>query len=74
MTENLKEFYSQTTCPYCGDYVASTFEVHEVLMHPEKRQRFWSPEYIAWKEEQDASLTKKKRKAKPKRSCEDDRA
>lgn len=64
MTEDLKAFYSQSTCPYCGDYIASALEVHEVLVHPEKRARFYTPEYLEWKKEQDASLAKKKRKAK----------
>jgi len=37
-------------------------EIHEVLVHPEKRERFWTPEYREWKAEQDKALAKKKRK------------
>jgi hypothetical protein len=51
-----------TVCPYCDSKVGEHFEIHEVLIHPEKRERFWPEEYKAWKAEQDKALAKKKRK------------
>lgn len=50
-------------CPYCQKDVGSHFDIHEVLVHPEKRARFYTTEYVAWKEEQDKKLSKKKKKS-----------
>jgi hypothetical protein len=49
-------------CPHCGKNFGNHLEIHEVLVHPEKRERFWTPEYREWKAEQEKSLAKKKRK------------
>jgi hypothetical protein len=51
-----------TVCPYCDSKVGEHFEIHEVMVHPEKRQRFWTQEYREWREEQEKALQKKRRK------------
>jgi hypothetical protein len=53
-----------SVCPHCGSKVGKHYEVHEVMVHPELRERFWTPEYREWKEEQNRLLAKKKRKNK----------
>lgn len=38
------------------------FDIHEVLVHPDRRARLYPPEYIEWKAEQAKALAKKKKK------------
>lgn len=47
-------------CPYCGKTLNNSFDIHEYMMHPEKRK--YPPEYIVWKRQQDAEFAKKKKK------------
>lgn len=56
------EIGNPSVCPHCQKHVGSHFDVHEVLMHPDKRARLYPPEYIEWKAEQDKSRAKKKKK------------
>jgi len=56
-----EEFFKLTVCPYCNSHVGHNgMDVHEVLIHPEKRSRFHTDEYKQWSAEQ--AKTKSKRK------------
>lgn len=57
-----QEATTTSVCPYCSAPVGEHFEIHEVLVHPEKRARFYTPDYIEWKANQEKALTKKKKK------------
>lgn len=48
-----------SVCPHCGKKV-SDFDLHEVLVHPDKRN--YPQEYLEWRKKQDAELAKKKKK------------
>jgi hypothetical protein len=47
-------------CPHCGKRVGSSFDLHEVMTHPDKRK--YPEEFIEWKMRQNAELLKKKKK------------
>jgi hypothetical protein len=47
-------------CPHCGKKMVNSFDMHEYMMHPDKRK--YPPEYLAWKRQQDAEFAKKKKK------------
>lgn len=49
-------------CPHCGKDVALSFDVHEVMMHPDKRN--YPQEYLDWKEHQRKEFEKKKQRKK----------
>lgn len=52
---------SPAICPHCQEHVGTHFDVHEVLVHPEQRERLYPPEFKAWKADQAKKLTKKKK-------------
>jgi len=57
-----EEFFKLTVCPYCGSQVGERgMDIHEVLMHPEKRVRFHTEEYKQWCAEQAKSKSKRKK-------------
>jgi hypothetical protein len=45
-------------CPHCGKKVARSFDVHEALVHPEKRAK--PQEFLDWQRDQRSQLAKKK--------------
>lgn len=49
-------------CPHCGKKVANSFDVHEAIVHPDKRAK--PQEYLDWQEIQRAQNAKKKSKKK----------
>lgn len=49
-------------CPHCGKRVADSFDVHEVLVHPEERSK--PQEFLDWQKEQRIQYAKKKVKKK----------
>jgi hypothetical protein len=58
------QFEEIDTCPHCQAKVGAHLEVHEVLVHPEKRERLWTDEYRRWKDEQMKAIKKSNRKKK----------
>lgn len=61
MTWQTSDYPANTViCPYCNKDTKQSFDIHEYLMHPEKRK--YPPEYLAWKRQQDAEFAKKKKK------------
>ena len=59
---DIREYYRQTVCPLCGKNVGvNGLDCHEVMMHPEQREKFWTDEYRQWLAEQQSNKKKKKR-------------